>query len=85
MTRLTTNLTLALDAPIDLHMHTTSSDGRWPAEQLISFPECFASAAPLGSSGKVISGEYTMSCFSQLLLTRLAFSFRIVYSCNKRV
>ena len=37
MTRLTTNLTLAPDASIDLHMHTTYSDGRWPAEQLINY------------------------------------------------
>jgi predicted metal-dependent phosphoesterase TrpH len=34
---LTTNLTLAPDASIDLHMHTTYSDGRWPAQQLIDF------------------------------------------------
>jgi predicted metal-dependent phosphoesterase TrpH len=32
-----THLTLAPDAPIDLHMHTTYSDGRWPAEQLIDY------------------------------------------------
>ncbi len=37
MTRLTTNLTLSLTASIDLHMHTTYSDGRWPAQQLIDF------------------------------------------------
>jgi predicted metal-dependent phosphoesterase TrpH len=35
--RLTTNLALAPDASIDLHMHTTYSDGRWPAQQLIDF------------------------------------------------
>lgn len=35
MTRLTTHLTLAPDASIDLHMHTTYSDGRWTAQQLI--------------------------------------------------
>jgi predicted metal-dependent phosphoesterase TrpH len=35
--RLTTHLTLAPDASIDLHMHTTYSDGRWPAEQLIDY------------------------------------------------
>jgi len=35
--RLTTHLTLAPDAPIDLHMHTTYSDGRWPAQQLIDY------------------------------------------------
>ena len=29
--------TLAPDASIDLHMHTTFSDGRWPAEQLLDF------------------------------------------------
>lgn len=37
MEPLTKNLTLAPDAPIDLHMHTTYSDGRWPAEQLIDY------------------------------------------------
>jgi predicted metal-dependent phosphoesterase TrpH len=31
------NLTLAPDAAIDLHMHTTYSDGRWPAQQLIDY------------------------------------------------
>lgn len=35
MTSLTTNLTITPDTSIDLHMHTTYSDGRWPAEQLI--------------------------------------------------
>jgi 3',5'-nucleoside bisphosphate phosphatase len=34
---LTSDLTLAPDAPIDLHMHTTYSDGRWPAQQLIDY------------------------------------------------
>ncbi len=34
---LTTNLTLAPDASIDLHMHTNYSDGRWPAQQLIDY------------------------------------------------
>src|SRR5713226_8984304 len=37
LTFLTTNLTLSPDASIDLHMHTTYSDGRWPAEQLINY------------------------------------------------
>lgn len=37
MTRLTSHLTLAPDASIDLHMHTMHSDGRWPAEQLIDY------------------------------------------------
>lgn len=37
MTRVTGNLTLAPDAPIDLHMHTTYSDGRMPAEQVIAY------------------------------------------------
>jgi 3',5'-nucleoside bisphosphate phosphatase len=37
LSRLTTQLTLALDASIDLHMHTTYSDGRWPAQQLIDY------------------------------------------------
>lgn len=32
-----THLTLEGDAPIDLHMHTTYSDGRWPAQQLIDY------------------------------------------------
>ena len=35
--RLTTGLALAPDASVDLHMHTTYSDGRWPAEQLINY------------------------------------------------
>src|ERR1700738_1233095 len=30
-------LTLAPTASIDLHMHTTYSDGRWPAQQLIDY------------------------------------------------
>jgi predicted metal-dependent phosphoesterase TrpH len=33
----TTNLTLSPAASIDLHMHTTFSDGRWPAEQLLDY------------------------------------------------
>jgi predicted metal-dependent phosphoesterase TrpH len=37
LTRLTTDLTLAPDAAIDLHMHTNYSDGRWPAQQLIDY------------------------------------------------
>ena len=37
MQPLTANLTLAPDASIDLHMHTTYSDGRWPPEQLIDY------------------------------------------------
>ena len=37
MSRLTTHVTLAPDAAIDLHMHTTYSDGRWPAQQLIDY------------------------------------------------
>jgi 3',5'-nucleoside bisphosphate phosphatase len=37
LTRLTDNLTLSPDAPIDLHMHTNYSDGRWPAQQLIDY------------------------------------------------
>ena len=37
MTRLTSQLTLAPDASIDLHMHTNYSDGRWPAQQLIDY------------------------------------------------
>lgn len=31
------HLTLAPDASIDLHMHTTYSDGKWPAEQLLDY------------------------------------------------
>lgn len=34
---LTTHLTLSPNALIDLHMHTTYSDGHWPAEQLITY------------------------------------------------
>jgi 3',5'-nucleoside bisphosphate phosphatase len=30
-------LTLAPDSSIDLHMHTTYSDGKWPAERLINY------------------------------------------------
>jgi predicted metal-dependent phosphoesterase TrpH len=37
LTRLTEHLTLAPDAAIDLHMHTTYSDGRLPDEQLIDY------------------------------------------------
>lgn len=36
MTPLNT-ITLTPDASIDLHMHTTYSDGRWPAQQLIDY------------------------------------------------
>ncbi len=32
-----TPITLTPDAAVDLHMHTTYSDGRWPAQQLIDF------------------------------------------------
>ena len=37
MTGLTSPLTLHPDAAIDLHMHTTYSDGRWPAPELINY------------------------------------------------
>lgn len=37
MPRLTTTVTLRPDDSIDLHMHTTYSDGRWPAQQVIDF------------------------------------------------
>lgn len=37
MTTPATPLTLRPDAAIDLHMHTTYSDGRWPAQQLIDY------------------------------------------------
>lgn len=30
-------ITVAPDASVDLHMHTTYSDGRWPAQQLIDY------------------------------------------------
>ncbi len=30
-------LTLSPDASVDLHMHTTYSDGKWPAEQLLDY------------------------------------------------
>jgi len=33
----TTHITLTPDAAVDLHMHTTYSDGRWPAQQLIDY------------------------------------------------
>jgi hypothetical protein len=33
----TKKITLAPDASVDLHMHTTYSDGRWPAQQLIDY------------------------------------------------
>ncbi|GAC1399053.1 MAG: PHP domain-containing protein [Ktedonobacteraceae bacterium] len=32
-----TAITLTPDSSVDLHMHTTYSDGRWPAPQLIDF------------------------------------------------
>jgi len=37
LTSLTTHLTLTPDSSIDLHMHTTYSDGRWPVQQLIDY------------------------------------------------
>jgi 3',5'-nucleoside bisphosphate phosphatase len=37
LTSSTTPIALTLDAAIDLHMHTTYSDGKWPAEQLIDY------------------------------------------------
>jgi len=37
LTRLPFQVTLTPDAPVDLHMHTTYSDGRWPAPQLIDY------------------------------------------------
>ena len=33
----TTNLVLAPDAAVDLHLHTTYSDGKWMPEQLLDF------------------------------------------------
>jgi len=37
LSRLNIPVTLSLDASIDLHMHTTYSDGRWPPQQLIDY------------------------------------------------
>jgi len=37
LTNLTRNLVLSPDASVDFHMHTTFSDGRWPAQQLIDY------------------------------------------------
>ncbi len=37
MEPLTTHLALSPDASVDFHMHTTYSDGRWPAEKLIGY------------------------------------------------
>lgn len=37
MASLKMNVTLTTDAAVDLHMHTTYSDGLWPAQQLIDF------------------------------------------------
>lgn len=37
LTRSMIPLTLASDAVVDLHMHTTYSDGRWSAQQLIDY------------------------------------------------
>ncbi len=34
---LTAPLSIQPDAAVDLHMHTTYSDGRWPAQQLIDY------------------------------------------------
>jgi hypothetical protein len=33
----TTNLVLAPDAAVDLHLHTTYSDGKWTPEQLLEY------------------------------------------------
>ena len=37
MNSLTTNLTLPPDAVIDLHLHTTYSDGDWSPEELLDY------------------------------------------------
>jgi 3',5'-nucleoside bisphosphate phosphatase len=37
LARLKMNVTLAADSAVDLHMHTTYSDGLWPAQQLIDY------------------------------------------------
>jgi 3',5'-nucleoside bisphosphate phosphatase len=37
LARLLMDVTLHPDSAIDLHMHTTYSDGRWPAQQVIDF------------------------------------------------
>ncbi len=34
---ISSSITLTPDASVDLHMHTTYSDGRWPAQQLVDF------------------------------------------------
>ena len=43
----TTGLKLAADSAVDLHLHTTYSDGRWTLEQLFDYlrQEKFALAA----------------------------------------
>ena len=37
MTSLNMNITLNTESSVDLHMHTTYSDGRWPAQRLIDY------------------------------------------------
>lgn len=37
MVSLTMNVELPPDAAVDLHMHTTYSDGQWPAERLLDY------------------------------------------------
>jgi 3',5'-nucleoside bisphosphate phosphatase len=37
LTLSTQHITITPDAAVDLHMHTTYSDGRWPAQQLIDY------------------------------------------------
>ncbi len=37
MARLIMDVTLQPDSSIDLHMHTTYSDGHWPAQQVVDF------------------------------------------------
>ncbi len=37
LTNLKMSVTLTADAAVDLHMHTTYSDGLWPAQQLIDY------------------------------------------------
>jgi|GEM_PF-3796525 len=38
MTTSTTRLVLAPDSAIDLHLHTTYSDGQWTPEGLLVYP-----------------------------------------------
>jgi predicted metal-dependent phosphoesterase TrpH len=52
MSLFTTGLRLAADSAIDLHLHTTYSDGRWTLEPLLEYllREQFALAALVGGA-----------------------------------